>query len=97
MKQSIKIILPIDIRDYIEKLFFETNAIKNVLRYIMLSSTEIDKKYIDIYQVKAENKQMEYNIALEQISKKYKPIELNNNYTFKIFFDECFIEYYFED
>lgn len=95
MSKSIMVPIEPELRDYIEKLHFESLAIKNVLRYIMLSATKIDKSYILEYQNRAENKQLELDFALSELSKTYKPQEITGFYTYEVEFDRCAIRYDF--
>ena len=79
------------INNYIEKLFFEYNAIQNILRYLT-SQDDVKSEYLDRYFEDAKIKNVELELAKQEVSKQYQPKNMYvHKYTFD--FDNCEIVY----
>ena len=77
-----KVIIPVDVSTYVEKLFFEYNASLNIVRYLM-SQDDVKDEYIQRYLKRTEEKHVELEIVKEEVTKEYAPAELDcYNYNF---------------
>ena len=89
MEKRIKINETVNV--YIEALFFEYNALQNILRYLS-SQDDVKHEYIDRYFQEAKNKYIELELAKQEVAEQYKPNDmLVKKYTFD--FDNCEIVY----
>lgn len=79
------------VSNYIEKLFFEYNAVNNILRYLT-SQDDVKQEYLDRYFKDAEQKNIKLELAKKEISKQCQPKDMCvNRYYFD--FDNCEIVY----
>lgn len=77
-----KVIIPVAVSTYVEKLFFEYNASLNIVRYLM-SQDDVKDEYIQRYLKQCEEKHVELEVTKKEVTEEYAPIEFNKyNYTF---------------
>lgn len=78
-----------ELSDYVEKLFFEYNALKDLIVYMSKDPDvrEEDKGY---YLEKLGNMYSKLEVAKEQVVAKYAP---DSYKTYKFLFSECSIEF----
>ena len=77
-----RVIIPEQVSNYVERLFFEYQASLNILRYLM-SQDGIKDEYLQRYLDVSEQKYTALEIAKSEASKKYVPdVFCKYNYTF---------------
>lgn len=84
--------IPIELSDWIEKLFFEYNARLNVFKFL-IKDNDIEQNILDKYQKEIENKYTELELAKKQVSEQFKPHDFNDSYIYNFNFDENTIIY----
>ena len=78
--------------NYVEKLYFEYNALQNILRYLS-SQDDVKQEYLNRYFEEAKQKNMELELAKKEISDKYRPKYMHTcRYSFD--FDNTEIVYF---
>ena len=75
--------------DYVEKLFFEYNALKDLIVY-MSKDSDVREEDKDYYLEKLGTMYSKLELAKEQVVAKYAP---NSYKTYKFLFSECSIEF----
>lgn len=78
-----ELIIAIEAADslYVEKLFYEYNAISNILQY--LAAQDLNLERFDKYFQEAIKKNVELELAKREVSSKYAPSNFKiNNYIF---------------
>lgn len=82
--------------DYIERLFYEYNASLNILRFLM-AQDDVKEKHLKTYCDASEEKYTTLELGKKELSEAYKPGEITGEYTYMFNFDECSIEYSWEE
>lgn len=75
--------------DYVEKLFFEYNALKDLIVY-MSKDSDVREEDKDYYLEKLGTMYSKLELAKEQVVSKYAP---DSYKTYKFLFSECSIQF----
>lgn len=84
--KKIKINIPIEIKNLIQKFDIEANSRKEIIEYVLLNNIDITNKHFQQYQEDYEKRLYEFNIAKQELTNKYILPELkkNSKYNWKL-------------
>lgn len=88
---EIRVQIPHDLSAEVERRFFEYNAAKDIIKYLM-SQEEVLEKNLDRYLNSAEARFAELELIKEEATNQYKPEGLVN-YGYEFDFKNCEIIY----
>lgn len=77
--KKIKINIPIEIKNLIQKFDIEANSRKEIIEYVLLNNINITNEHFQQYQQDYEKRLYEFNIAKQELVNKYILPKLKEN------------------